>query len=112
MASAIIILYDVTNMGSFEDAQFWHNSIREHCANDPLILLVGNKIDQAFSRAVPYELAERYALQNSMHFFEVSAKDATTIDRLLPYITNRVLEPEHERMRPGMEEIEGKSALA
>ncbi len=93
MSNAIIILYDVTDKDSFADAQFWRKSIREQCVHSPPILLVGNKADLKERRAVTKEEAERYAKENGMHFFEVSAKDATSIDGLLTYITSQVLNP-------------------
>jgi len=40
---------------------------------------VGNKIDLANNRAVPYEEAEAYANENELLFFEASAKTGTNI---------------------------------
>ena len=93
MSNAIIILYDITNQASFDDVHFWLNSVKQQCTHNPRILMVGNKADVNEKRAVSSMLAARYAAENGIDFFEISAHDVTSMDKLLNYITTAVLDP-------------------
>lgn len=44
-AQAVIIVYDITELSSFENLQFWISEIHDNVRNVPLIFLVGNKAD-------------------------------------------------------------------
>ena len=46
-ALGIILLYDITDLYSFErlDKNSWISMIKENATKDPVIYLVGNKID-------------------------------------------------------------------
>ena len=93
MSNAIIILYDITNQESFDDVQFWCNSIRKHCTHEPMIILVGNKSDEFQKRVISQKTASKYAKENKIHFAEVSSNDASSIEKLITYITTCVLDP-------------------
>ena len=103
MSNAIIVLYDVTNQESFNDVQFWCNSIRTQCSQEPKLLLVGNKADDPKKRTVPATIAAEYATLNKMRFTEVSAKNPTSINQLLLKITALVLDPEAKTEEPERE---------
>lgn len=87
MSNAILLLYDITNNDSFNDTGFWCDSVRKHCAPNTQIFLVGNKADAKEKRVVSSKMATQYARQNKMHFLEVSAKDAASVEMLLTKIT-------------------------
>lgn len=45
-AHALIIVYDITNQASFNDAiKYWYSEIKSQCPPDTDVLLVGNKAD-------------------------------------------------------------------
>lgn len=75
-AQGILLVYDVTDRGSFENVSNWVGQIKSHAENNISKVLIGNKSDVDDSeRAVTYEegkkLAEEYGIGT---FFEASAK--------------------------------------
>ena len=79
-ADAAIIVYDVTNHGSYEKVDMWLKELRSHASPDIDIMLVGNKCDLPSPRAVSTDKAKSYAEKNSMLFCETSALDGTNVE--------------------------------
>ena len=78
-ANAAFIVYDVTNLASFERVTDWRDNLREFAGDIPFIL-VGNKIDLENKRVVDFETGKKLA--NSLgaaEFFETSAKTGTEV---------------------------------
>jgi len=65
------------------------------------LCLLGNKADLKDQREVTYEEAEAVAKQHSLSFFEVSAKDASNInkafDKMIVDIYNSVKKPQESK---------------
>ncbi len=78
--SCAFIVYDVTNNNSFKDIKDWINDCRKYTRSSILYVLIGNKIDLDNERIITYEQGEKYAKNNGMLFFEVSALTGENID--------------------------------
>ncbi|CAN1259158.1 Ras-related protein RABD2b, partial [Linum perenne] len=63
-AHGIIVVYDVTDLESFNNVK----------------LLVGNKSDLTANRVVPYETAKAFADEIGIPFMETSAKNAANVE--------------------------------
>ena len=85
------LVYDITQLETFEHVHKWHRQIQEHSNSNVQILLVGNKSDLAENRKVPYEDAEELANQLQVSVFETSAKDATNVDHAFYHIANQAI---------------------
>ncbi|CAG5135154.1 unnamed protein product [Candidula unifasciata] len=83
----ILIVYDVTDHGSFEAARDWILVVKNMMEISTTIILVGNKCDQASKRQVHRTAGEVLALRHDMMFLETSAKEGNNLDHLLAYIT-------------------------
>ncbi len=60
-ASAIILVYDITNMSSFQNLPNWLKEVWSvNKSKDLPILILGNKIDLEEDREVPYTLVEKF----------------------------------------------------
>jgi Ras-related protein Rab-5C len=89
-AHAIIIVYDLTNLDSFNCAKKWLTEINHNFrqTNDsfPTIFLVGNKTDliekQSESHQLITKMATIFAKENNLYFFEVSAKTGENIQEM------------------------------
>lgn len=88
-SSGAIIVYDVTDENSFDDAQQWVAIVREFEENK-IIVLVGNKLDLNEERKISFEKAEEFAIKMNLHYFETSAKDGKGIDDFLTYIVTKI----------------------
>ena len=82
-ASVFLLVYDVTNVKSFEDIDVWLKTAKEK--NDGEIehfVLIGTKIDLNDDRKVTKEIAQKFAEEKGMKFVEVSAKTGEGIEKL------------------------------
>ncbi|KAG5263271.1 hypothetical protein AALO_G00262990 [Alosa alosa] len=73
---AIIFVYDVTKMTSFQNLKLWIQECNSHHVS-PLVprVLVGNKCDLVSQIQVPSNTALKFADAHNMLLFETSAKD-------------------------------------
>ena len=73
---AVIFVYDVTKMSSFDNMPGWIEECDRHNLNKEIPrLLVGNKCDMTNKVAVNTNLAQKFADSHNMPLFETSAKD-------------------------------------
>ena len=76
------IVYDVTNRQSFLNVQDWFNECKKQTPKTAMMVLVGNKIDLNNKREISYEEGENFAKNNSMLFYETSAKNGDNIENM------------------------------
>lgn len=73
---AVVFVYDVTKMSSFENMPGWIEECDRHNLNLEIPrILVGNKCDMTDKVAVNTNLAQKFADSHTMPLFETSAKD-------------------------------------
>jgi len=80
-AHGIIVVYDVTDIESFNNVKQWLNEIDRYACENVNKLLVGNKCDLVHKKAVDYETAKEFADKLSIPFLETSAKAATNVEK-------------------------------
>jgi Ras-related protein Rab-1A len=80
-SSGIIVVYDVTDMESFNNVKQWLNEIDRYACENVNKLLVGNKCDLVQKKAVQFEAAKAFADQLDIPFLETSAKNATNVEK-------------------------------
>mmetsp|Transcript_21431 Transcript_21431/g.64155 ORF Transcript_21431/g.64155 Transcript_21431/m.64155 type:complete len:210 (+) Transcript_21431:198-827(+) len=80
-AHAILLCYDITNYESFADLEDWHRIVRETFGTKsvPFVGLVANKCDLSHMRAVKSEAHQRFAEENVLHSFMMSAKSGDQV---------------------------------
>lgn len=69
---AIFLVFDITNLKSFENINYWYNSAIENGAIDSIFYLVGSKADQHKNRKVSHDQIHDYANTHNMKYFEIS----------------------------------------
>lgn len=93
-ASTAIVVYDVTNIKSFESAKHWVNELKMYTSSnvsDIVIVLVGNKTD-CKDRKIYFEMGQQYAKQNNMLFMETSAKQNKNITDVFTMLAKELKE--------------------
>ena len=70
-----VFVYDITNLKSFKDLEFWIHMCKEMIDNKYVCSIVGNKLDLFTNEEVNENEARKYAESKKMKFKLVSAKD-------------------------------------
>jgi Ras-related protein Rab-1A len=86
----ILLLYDVTNVKSFENIKTWVSSIREEASKDVVVYIVGNKIDNAKNRKVETEEGKELAEELGFPFMETSAKNNINVSETFEDLVERI----------------------
>ncbi|KAL7718343.1 Rab family GTPase [Entamoeba marina] len=79
-AHGIIVVYDVTDIQSFNHVRQWLNEIEGNASPNVVKMLVGNKADPDAVKAVQTEQAMEFAKQEGLKFFETSAKHSINVE--------------------------------
>ena len=92
-ADGIIIVYDITNLDSFEKIQDWVKSVYENTDSykEIQMIIVGNKIDLEEDRAVSKEEGLKIGNYFDIDFFEASAKNADGVRNFMIKIIKDIL---------------------
>eukprot|EP01091_Cochliopodium_minus_P008263 TRINITY_DN183_c0_g1_i1.p1 TRINITY_DN183_c0_g1~~TRINITY_DN183_c0_g1_i1.p1 ORF type:complete len:209 (+),score=59.16 TRINITY_DN183_c0_g1_i1:36-629(+) len=78
-ADAAIVVYDITDMNSFEKAKTWIQVLKNELGDSVIIFLAGNKCDKEEARQVSTSMAKKYADMENCIFEECSAKNDINI---------------------------------
>lgn len=81
-STVAVIVYDITNIVSFNQTNKWIDDVRAERGNDVIIMLVGNKTDLAEKRQVSIDEGEKKAKELNVMFIETSAKAGYNVKQL------------------------------
>ena len=95
-AAGILVVFDTTEMRSFDQIPFWVESIHENCPNPPVVYIVGNKIDLTSTRSVSYDSAEKTAQHYGFKYMECSAMLKTNICEIFSQLVSSIMEKKEE----------------
>ena len=88
-----IIVYSIIDKKSFENLNKWLNMVKEINKNDDLVIgIVANKSDLFENQIVSKEEGEKFAKDNNVLFFETSAKDYNSINKVFFELCKSYLE--------------------
>ena len=90
-ANGIILIYDVTNLQTYENVKNWINQIREEANPNVVIYLAGNKVDvNEELRVVKAEEGQKIADEYNLTFYETSAKSGININEIFEDLVKKV----------------------
>ncbi|XP_051782796.1 ras-related protein Rab-6A isoform X4 [Erpetoichthys calabaricus] len=99
-SAAAVVVYDITNVNSFQQTTKWIDDVRTERGGDVIIMLVGNKTDLADKRQITTEEGEQRAKELNVLFIETSAKTGYNVKQLFRRVAAAL---------PGMESTQDKS---
>ena len=79
-AHGIIVVYDVTDLESFNNVKQWLHEIDRYASENVNKLLVGNKCDLTEKRKITNEMGKELAESINIDFIETSAKESTNVE--------------------------------
>ena len=91
-AHSIIIMFNVNKKTSFNNLNYYLDTIRMNSVEDPLIYIVGNGIDEdQVHRQVSPEKLKEFEKRYNLKCFEVSCKTGKGVKELMEELTKEVL---------------------
>ena len=114
MSQGVLLVYDVTQLQSFEKLTFWKQFISQNTKPSIPVLLIGNKIDLASGRRVTTEKGSEFGKENGFYFLETSAKTNQNdcVSKAFELIFNQMCLAAHEELRILDNEIKELSGKA
>lgn len=79
-ASGILLVYDITDINTFNTLTNWIQDIRDLSGPDIPIVIIGNKSDLTIKRQISYTQGKEFADINNYQYIECSAKTNNNID--------------------------------
>ncbi|KAG8194184.1 hypothetical protein JTE90_002388 [Oedothorax gibbosus] len=104
-AMGILVMYDVTNMDSFNHLSYWFRNVEENASPDVVKVLVGNKCENPHQRVIDQDHGRKIAESCDVPFFECSCKDDVNIDEIFLTVA-RMIREQRERRASKFDEIE------
>ncbi|CAF3336246.1 unnamed protein product [Rotaria socialis] len=80
-AQGIILVFDLTDLESFDNIKKWLTEIERNGHEDVKKLLVGNKCDLTAEKVVDYGKAKKFADSLHIPYIETSAKDSNNVEQ-------------------------------
>ena len=110
-ATAVFIVFDVTNRKSFDGVRDWIKAIRDISTNVKKIILVANKTDVVAKRVVSTDEAKMLAKSLTVDYTETSAKEGSGIEEAFMMVTPKALaaQPIHKIATKAVQ-IKGKES--
>ncbi|XP_078403013.1 uncharacterized protein LOC144683644 [Cetorhinus maximus] len=97
-ADGVIVMYDITSSSSFADVHYWLACVKDTVADDVVILLLGNKMDDDTHRQVPTSEGERLAQEYNILFYECSARTGHNISAPMVHL-GKLLKHQEEKIK-------------
>jgi len=91
-AQGAILVYDVSNRGTFEALPRWLEELENHAPPEAVKIVVGNKLDKESSRQVPTDEGAAFAHSTGCLFVEASAKTAVGVKEAFSQVVERIMD--------------------
>jgi len=93
-ARVVILVYDITDIKSFEEMKnYWYEQVKDIQTENLILAIAANKSDLYEERQVENETGEEFAKSINAIFVETSAKNDSGIDKLFENIGYKILDP-------------------
>lgn len=90
-AHAAVVVYDITSSASLLKARTWIAELQRQADPSIIVCLAGNKLDLAETqRQVSTEEAQKFADEEGLLFFEVSAKSAEGVEGMFKAVADKL----------------------
>ena len=91
-ADGIIIVYDITDRNSFAHIKDWLDDVNKYTDDNPLKIIVGNKIDLIKDKQINNNDMKTMTAQTGIEIIECSANYSIKINELMEIMTKKLIE--------------------
>ncbi|PVF94066.1 putative ras-related protein rab-18 [Serendipita vermifera] len=91
-AQGIIVAYDISNRETFDALPRWFTELETYVSPSVVKMLVGNKLDKEFSRAVTEDEGKKFADRMGCLFVEASAKTNIGVREAFLELVQKILD--------------------
>jgi len=91
-AQGIILVYDVASRETFDALPRWFSEMEPYVSPSVVKIIVGNKVDKEYSRAVSPEEGRRFAERMGSLFIEASAKTAVGVHEVFIDLVEKIID--------------------
>ena len=100
-ASGVILVYDITDLTSFDKLHYYHKQIEENVKNkdDIVKFLVGNKCDEENKRRVTEKEGNNFAIEHNYTFYEISVKNNINVDDIFYSMTKKMIRNHEKKLK-------------
>jgi len=91
-AQGIILVYDVASRETFDALPRWFTEMEPYVSPSVIKIIVGNKVDKEYSRAVSPEEGRRFAERMDCLFIEASAKTAVGVRQVFLDLVEKIID--------------------
>ena len=88
----VIFVYDITRKKTFEELNYWINTINDNLKDEAILVIAGNKQDLLNKSEVKEETAKKFAKEKRIFFQLTSAKNPKTFEKLLEQLLIKYIE--------------------
>ena len=79
----VVFVYEITKLKSFEELNYWIDTVNDILKDDAIYGIVGNKEDLIIKSEVKEETAKKFAKEKNILFQLTSAKSPKTFEKFL-----------------------------
>ena len=102
-AQGIILVYDLTQRETYEKLNDWLKMIKETVTENPVIILVGNKLDTGDQRKVTTAEGQIMANRYELEYLEVSAKTGSNVFLIFEELASELVTREVQKDKDEMD---------
>jgi len=111
-AQGIILVYDVANRESFDALPRWFSEMETYVSPSVVKIIVGNKLDKEYSRAVSQEEGRMFADRMGTLFLEASAKTAVGVRQTFVDLVEKIIDTPELWSLPALRDTPNQPGVA
>ncbi len=105
----VIIMFDLTNLNSFNNIDIWFRDKNNYCSNSVTTLFVGTKSDLKKDIIVTPEMIDAKCIKYKCNYIETSTKNNYNIKEIFDKISNSLMEnTSNKSIIPNKTDIDNK----
>ncbi|MHA1606888.1 MAG: GTP-binding protein [Candidatus Freyarchaeota archaeon] len=90
-AVGAMLVYDITRRSTFDNLENWRKELLKNVKEEPVTVVIGNKVDLSNLREVRTEDGKRYAKEINASFFETSAKNGENVEAAFNLLVKEII---------------------